>query len=133
MWRFLCHSCKQRILWCVCTFASARISHVVTKILGFFANHKATKPAINVGPPSACQRNAISMAFRWRVDDGPFIAVFGSSIPLSSKTSFQIWTPFNITFGSAHVDNAISTNTLCTGSFAFGDVGVVCVSSEGSG
>ena len=23
------------------------------------------------GPPSACQRNAIQMAFRWRADDGP--------------------------------------------------------------
>ena len=27
------------------------------------------------------QRNAILMAFRWRADDGPFKAVFGSSIP----------------------------------------------------
>ena len=44
-------------------------------------NHKATKPAFNVGPSSARQRNAISMAFRWWADDGPFIAVFGSSIP----------------------------------------------------
>ena len=26
----------------------------------------------SVGPPSARQRNAIQMAFRWRADDGPF-------------------------------------------------------------
>ena len=43
------------------------------------------------------------MAFRWRADDGPFIAVFGSSIPSSTKKKnknkkqkkkrYQIWTP----------------------------------------
>ena len=43
-------------------------------------NYKATKPAFNVGPSSVRQRNAISVAFRCRADDGPFIAVFGSSI-----------------------------------------------------
>ena len=37
-------------------------------------NPKATKPAFNVGPSSARQRKA---------DDGTFIAIFGSSIPLS--------------------------------------------------
>ena len=47
-------------------------------------NHKATKPALNVGPSSARQRNAISMEFRWSADDVQFIAVFGSSIPLST-------------------------------------------------
>ena len=44
-------------------------------------NLKATKLAFNVGPSSARQQKAISMAFRWRADDGPFIVVFGSSIP----------------------------------------------------
>ena len=39
-------------------------------------NRKTTKPAFNVGPLSACQRNAIYMAFRWRVDDGPLIELF---------------------------------------------------------
>ena len=34
-------------------------------------NHKATKPAFNVVPLSAHQRNA--MAFRWRADDGLWI------------------------------------------------------------
>ena len=35
-------------------------------------NHKATKPAFNVGPASAHQRNANIMAFRWRADGSPF-------------------------------------------------------------
>ena len=48
-------------------------------------NHKATKPAFIVVPSSACQRNAISMTFRWRADDGPNKAVLGSSIPPSTK------------------------------------------------
>ena len=47
----------------------------------FLKNYKATKPAFNVGPSSARQGNAILMAFCWRADDGPFIAVFGSFIP----------------------------------------------------
>ena len=64
------------------------------KNIGFLCNtsqdplksHKATKQAFNVGPSSACQRNAIpSMAFHWRATDDPFIAVLGSSIPLSTK------------------------------------------------
>ena len=42
-------------------------------------NHKATKPAFNVGPSSACQGNAILMAFRWRADDGPILVVFEST------------------------------------------------------
>ena len=53
---------------------------------GSSENHKTTKPAFNVGSSSARQRNAITMAFRWRADDGPFIAVFGSSIPSSNKS-----------------------------------------------
>ena len=36
-------------------------------------NHKATKPAFNVGLSSARQRNAIKMTFRWRVNYGPLI------------------------------------------------------------
>ena len=60
-------------------------------------NHRATKPAFNVWPLSARQRNAISMAFHWRADDGPFLAVFGSSVPLSTKKKLnkhQIWITF---------------------------------------
>ena len=67
--------------------------------------YKATKPASNVGPSSARQRNAISiisMAFRWRADDGPFIAVFVPSIPLSTKKLYQIWTPSEKLSSSAH-------------------------------
>ena len=52
-------------------------------ILGFLSstgpdplkNHKATKPEFNVGLSSACQRNAIEMAFRWRADDGPVLVL----------------------------------------------------------
>ena len=45
-------------------------------------NHKAAKPAFKVGPSLARQRNAISMAFRWRANDqwrfagGPMMARF---------------------------------------------------------
>ena len=45
-------------------------------------NHKATKP---VGPSLACQRNAISMAFRCRAYDGSLIVAFESSLPSSTK------------------------------------------------
>ena len=48
-------------------------------------NHKTTKAAFNVGPSSARQRNAISMAFHWWADDGPFIAVCESSLPSLKK------------------------------------------------
>ena len=62
-------------------------------------NHKDTKLAFNVGQSSAHQRNAIQIAFCWRADDGPFIMIFGSSIPSSTKTNkFQIWTPSDKTF-----------------------------------
>ena len=42
------------------------------------------------------------MVFRWWADDGPFIAVFGSSILSSTKKNpkkhYQIWTPSDKTF-----------------------------------
>ena len=60
----------------------------ITKI-GFLSNtgpdpvkSQTTKPAINVGPSSARQRYAISMAFRWRADDGPLLVVFSILSPL---------------------------------------------------
>ena len=56
-------------------------------------NHKATKPAFNVGPSSARQRNAIEMAFHWQVEDGPFIVIFGSSISSSTKKTFSNMDP----------------------------------------
>ena len=44
-------------------------------------NHRATKLAFNVGPPSVRQRNAIEMAFRWWTDDGPLlVGFFGSPL-----------------------------------------------------
>ena len=41
-------------------------------------NHKTIKPAFNVGPSKALQRNTTKMAFRRRADDGPLLVVFGS-------------------------------------------------------
>ena len=38
-------------------------------------NHKASKPAFNIGPSSARQRNAMYMAFRLRAHDGPILVV----------------------------------------------------------
>ena len=35
-----------------------------------------SQPAHNIGPPSARQRNAIQMAFRWRTDSGPLLDVY---------------------------------------------------------
>ena len=34
------------------------------------------QPAYSVGPPSARQRNAIRMAFRWRADGGPLLVIY---------------------------------------------------------
>ena len=51
-------------------------------------NHKATnmaKPTSNVGPSSACQRNAIKMAFRWRASGDPLLVLFVSFL-ISSIT-----------------------------------------------
>ena len=69
----------------------------ITKIKGFleiFAwipwKSQSCQSAFNVGPSSARLRNAIYMAFRWNVDDGPLIVVivwFGSSLP--SKNTRQ--------------------------------------------
>ena len=61
-------------------------------------NHKDTKPAFTVGPSSARQRNTIEMVFRWEANDGPFIAVFGSSIlPLTEKNVIKL-DPLSQTF-----------------------------------
>ena len=48
-------------------------------------NHKATKPAFNVRPSLACQRNADEMAFRWWADVGPPMVGFLSSLISSTK------------------------------------------------
>ena len=64
---------------------SQNIGFLCNTCLDPLKNHKATKPSFNVGPSSARQRNAISMAFDWWADDGPFIKVFGSSIPYLLK------------------------------------------------
>ena len=58
-------------------------------------NHKATKPAFNVGTSSVSQHNAILMEFSWQANDHPLLVVFqwrfagrlmmvfGSSLPKS--------------------------------------------------
>ena len=53
-------------------------------------NHKATctKPAFNVGPSSARQRNAFQLAFRWRAGGGPLIMV---SLPSSKKPLSKLY------------------------------------------
>ena len=61
-------------------------------------NHKATKPAFNVWPLHARQRNANSMAFRWRVDEGPIKAVYGSSIPHPNELFEKTINPFLLEF-----------------------------------
>ena len=71
-------------------------------------NHKATKPAFNVGPSSARQRNAILMALSLRADDCPLDPV-SSTVTLKKKQKkknekktknkhYQIWTPSDKTF-----------------------------------
>ena len=68
-------------------------------------NHKATKPAFNVGPSSALQRNAISMSFRWRADDGLIKEVFEFSTPPQSikKINIKFEPPLKKLSGSLHV------------------------------
>ena len=71
--------------------------------------NKATKPAFDVGPSWARQRNAIEIAFRWRTDEGPFIVVFGSSLPLISilkqqqKPAVKVGHRLTKLSGSSHV------------------------------
>ena len=60
--------------------------------IGFHSNsgldpmrkHKATKPALNVGPLHVAART-----FRWRADVGPHIVVFGSSLLSTTKQTKQ--------------------------------------------
>ena len=39
-------------------------------------NHKATKPAVNVGPSLARSETPFKMVFCWWADEGPFMAIF---------------------------------------------------------
>ena len=64
----------------------------ITKNIGFLGspkNHKATKPAFNGGPLTR-QQNAISKAFRWWADGGPFLVAFRSSLTTPSDKMFWI-------------------------------------------
>ena len=53
--------------------------------------HKTTKPAFNVGLPSARQRNAIKMSFRWWADDEPTFSVSWILCLTSSKHVVSGW------------------------------------------
>ena len=44
---------------------------------GPLKNHKASKPAFNVGPSLAHQQ--FTILFRWQADDGPILVVFRST------------------------------------------------------
>ena len=90
----------------VCTLSkkSQNIGLLSNTGLDPLKNHKATKPAFNVGPSSARQRTAITMAFRWRAEDGQFIVIFGSSIPSSTNKKKTFGPPLTKLSGSAHVD-----------------------------
>ena len=65
---------------------------------------KLPKPAFNGGPSFARQQNANQIAFCWWANDGPYIVVFGSCIPLSTKKQnknvffYQIWSPTDKAF-----------------------------------
>ena len=50
--------------------------------------HKATKPALNVGP----------LAFRWRADVGPHIVVFGSFLLSTTRKKTSKLDPSGKTF-----------------------------------
>ena len=63
-----------------------------------YKNHKATKPAFNVGPLLACQRNAISMVFPLRTDDG--ISILSPSHQLKKHVS--VGPPLTKLSGSTH-------------------------------
>ena len=65
-------------------------------------NHKTTKPAFNVGPSLARQRNAIKIAIRWRAHNGPLIVLFGSYLPSSTKNVVKVGQPLTKLSGSAH-------------------------------
>ena len=69
--------------------------------------HKDTDPAFDVGPLSARQRNAISMAFRWQADYGPFLVAFRFSPCLQlkkkqKKNVVSVGPPLTKLSGSAH-------------------------------
>ena len=87
-------------------------NHKNIEFSGSPENRKATMPALNVGPSSAHQRNAIQwghlMVFRWRAGDGPLIVVLGSPLPLPAKNIkekknvVKVGPPLTKLSGSAH-------------------------------
>ena len=60
-----------------------------------------------IGPPAKRHLNGFLLA----VDDGPFIMIFGSSIPSSTKKTFSNLPPLTKLSGSAHEDSKGSDQT----------------------
>ena len=52
-------------------------------------------------PSSACQRNAIEMAFCWRTDDGPLCVVFGWSLPPSGSAHVTVAKSLGVRHGES--------------------------------
>ena len=85
--------------------------------------HKATKPALNVGP----------LAFRWRADVGPHIVVFGPFLlSTTRKKKPQSWTPLAKLSGSAHEkitfsrrQNDVHVGTARLRSHWWADLGII--------
>ena len=48
-----------------------------------------SQPALNVGPLTALQRNAILMAFRWRANGDPLLGVYWVTRTTVIKNSYQ--------------------------------------------
>ena len=66
-----------------------------------------------MGPASARQRNAISIAFRWWADVGPFVAASETSIPpINLKKVIKFGPLLTQVSGSAHdiTDNTLDGN-----------------------
>ena len=66
-------------------------------------NHKATKPAFNVGPPSAAAKHHLN-GVCWQADVGPLIVAFEMNplsphqLKIKRKKLSQSWTPSEKTF-----------------------------------
>ena len=98
-------------------------------------NHKVTKPAFNVGPTSACQRNAIKITFHWRGRWWPnYSGTFGSSMPSKKeeKKALSNLDPLWHNFLDLHMDIVIDfvIAPIMWGSFVLFCDSVFCVLSS---
>ena len=60
---------------------------------GPLKNQKATKPAFNVRPSLARQRNTLWMVFSWRANNGPFYRYLDSLYPHKTKKTLSEMAP----------------------------------------